>query len=847
MNAMFSRSLFLSMAVVGLLQPPVRGDIFNVTTTSESGPGSLRQAILDANAHPNSSASDRDRIYFSIPSSGVQTIQPFDPLPDITDPVVIDGFTQDGALPNSNPVGQGLNPRLRIELDGNFLRSPGSGLKITSGSTTVRGLIINRFDSGIICRGSSGNTFEGNFIGSDATGTFAPIISNFGRDPRQTAGVVLEDCQASRIGGQEPGSRNLIAGNEYIDVMVTGPGATGNIVEGNLMGMKATGMEALVGSGGYGVYLENGASANLVGGTAIAARNVLSSSESTGGNYVGVYIAGATYGRLAAFANLVKGNFLGPTVTGRGTTDTQARPSGFGIAVMGHHNVIGGTEPGARNIISGNRVGGIIIGGALEGEQATDNLIQGNFIGTDESGAMPLSNGRYGVQFHVLASSNTLGGTEPGAGNRIAFTSAGVFTFPSGTGIALYDNVPFSPGGNGNKILGNLIYGNDKLGIDISINGPNPNDPGDTDLGPNNAQNYPVLTSADFEGNAVRIRGALNSVAAHSYRIEFFGDTAADPALFGEGRVYLGAANVLTGADGTASLDFAWPCPAGVRTVTATATDADGSTSEFSRTLSVAGTPAPQLLNISTRLRVQTGENVLIGGFIIAGMDPKKVLIRAIGPSLPASANPLADPRLELYQGGSQLASNDNWRDMQPSEIEATGLAPSHDLESAILRTLPPGAYTAVVQGSGNATGTGLVEVYDVNQIAISEIANISTRGFVETGDKVMIGGFIIRPAGGGNASVAVRAIGPTLSGFGISGALQDPTLELVNSDGVAIGSNNNWKDGPRAEIEALGLQPGDDRESALLQTISPGNYTAIVRGANDTTGVAVVEAYKLP
>jgi hypothetical protein len=252
-------------------------------------------------------------------------------------------------------------------------------------------------------------------------------------------------------------------------------------------------------------------------------------------------------------------------------------------------------------------------------------------------------------------------------------------------------------------------------------------------------------------------------------------------------------------------------------------------------------------LNISTRLRVQTGENVLIGGFIITGMDFKKVLIRGIGPSLSSLSGALADPALELFQGSTLLASNDNWKDAQQAEIEATGLAPSNDLESAIVRTLAPGAYTAVVQGRNGSTGVGLVEVYDVNQAAISELANISTRGFVEAGENVMIGGVIVSPVGGGNVTVVVRAIGPTLGNFGIGGALQDPTLDLVNSDGAVLRSNNNWKDTQQTEIEAYGLQPADDRESALVQTVPPGNYTAIVRGNGNTNGVALVEAYHIP
>jgi uncharacterized delta-60 repeat protein len=260
----------------------------------------------------------------------------------------------------------------------------------------------------------------------------------------------------------------------------------------------------------------------------------------------------------------------------------------------------------------------------------------------------------------------------------------------------------------------------------------------------------------------------------------------------------------------------------------------------------LAGAPS-QLLNIATRMRVQTGENVLIGGFIITGTDPKRVIIRGIGPSLSSFfSGALADPTLELYQGSTLLVMNDNWRTDQQAEIEATGIPPTNDLESAIVRTLTPGSYTAILRGKNNTTGIGVVEAYDLDRAANSRLANISTRGFVDTGDNVMIGGLIIGPAGGTNATVVVRAIGPSLSNFGISGALQDPTLDLVDSNGVVIRSNNNWRDSQEAAIIATGLQPSDDRESALVQTVAPGSYTAIVRGVGGTTGVGLVEVYHL-
>lgn len=254
----------------------------------------------------------------------------------------------------------------------------------------------------------------------------------------------------------------------------------------------------------------------------------------------------------------------------------------------------------------------------------------------------------------------------------------------------------------------------------------------------------------------------------------------------------------------------------------------------------------PRLLNIATRLRVGAGENVLIGGFIITGTDPKKVIIRGIGPSLAQFFNgTLDDPTLQLFQGDTPLASNNDWRESE-AEIAATGIPPSHDKESAIVRTLAPGSYTAILGGNGGSTGIGVVEVYDLDQNANSTLANIASRGFVDTGDNVMIGGLIVGPAGGASAKVVVRAIGPSLGNFGIAGALQDPTVELINSNGVLLRANNDWPDSQRAAIEATGLQPGDTREAALVETLAPGNYTAVVRGAGNTTGVGLVEVYNL-
>ena len=213
-------------------------------------------------------------------------------------------------------------------------------------------------------------------------------------------------------------------------------------------------------------------------------------------------------------------------------------------------------------------------------------------------------------------------------------------------------------------------------------------------------------------------------------------------------------------------------------------------------------TPAAQAINLSSRMRVQTGDNVGIGGFIITGSAPKQVLLRAIGPSLTGVGVPnvLADPVLELHgPAGFATISNDNWKDTQQAAIQATGLAPTNDFESAILVTLNPGAYTAIVKGRNNTSGVALVELYDLDQAASSKLGNISTRAFVSTGADIVIAGFILggNPPQAGNDNVILRGIGPSLSGFGVPNALANPTLELRDSNGALLAYNNDWQDNP--------------------------------------------------
>src|SRR6266487_6744575 len=260
------------------------------------------------------------------------------------------------------------------------------------------------------------------------------------------------------------------------------------------------------------------------------------------------------------------------------------------------------------------------------------------------------------------------------------------------------------------------------------------------------------------------------------------------------------------------------------------------------------GISTVHLANISTRALVQTGNHVLIGGFIISGTGPKKLVVRALGPTLSSFGVPgaLQNPTLELHNGaGALIAFNDNWGDApNKQQIIDANLAPPNAAEAAILATLDPGNYTAIVRGANNTTGVALVEGYDIEAGTSSKLENISTRGFVQTGTKVMIAGVIV--GGSGSQEVIVRALGPTLSNFGVANALADPTLELRDINGNLIQSNDNWRSTQQAEIIATGLQPPNDAESAIVATLAPSNYTMIVRSVNNTTGVALVEVYRL-
>jgi hypothetical protein len=258
-------------------------------------------------------------------------------------------------------------------------------------------------------------------------------------------------------------------------------------------------------------------------------------------------------------------------------------------------------------------------------------------------------------------------------------------------------------------------------------------------------------------------------------------------------------------------------------------------------------TAPAQLQNISSRLLIQTGNNVGIAGFVIGGSEPKKLLIRGLGPTLTQFnvTGVMPNPTLKLYDGsGSLITTNDDWKSTQEAAITDTQLAPPNDVEAAILATLQPGAYTVIEDDASASTGVGLVEVYDLSPLASSRLLNLSTRGLVQTGAQALIAGCSV--AADSN-DVVVRALGPSLRALGVDNALADPMVTLYDSNANVIAANDNWKDSQQNAMESTGLQPPNNLDAAILVRLARGNYTAIVTGKNGSTGIGLVEVYAVP
>jgi parallel beta-helix repeat protein len=609
-----------------------------VTTTADSGGGSLRQAILDSNA----SAGVLDTIAFAI-GSGVQTITPLSALPTITDPVVIDGSTQPGyaGTPLIDIAGQGLAAQ---------------SLFLTAGGSTIRALVLRGFDATAIwIKTGGGNLVEGCYIGIDPSGAAAD---------GNNVGILIDSSSGNTIGGSTPEARNVISGNAGLGISLSGAPLT--VIAGNFVGTDAAGVSAL-GNGG-GIFLAahsddctiGGTSGTAPGGPCTGACNLVSGNNGDGinvtgsfagnarvsvqGNFVGTDVTGTmplgnhSYGIQAgggsseaviggtspAARNVISGNFSDAVNLGSGggaghavlgnfigtnASGSAAIPNGgYGVHVSATPGMtIGGGAAGAGNLISGNTSGGIYLAGFL----TFDNVVQGNRIGTDAAGTVALPNGADGIRIEG-SDGNTIGGPSPGEGNVAAF-------HPS-------DGVSVS-NATGNTIRGNSLFENGDLGIDLFTNGVTPNDPADGDTGANDLQNWPVLTSVEAavpQGAATRFQGILHSTPSTTYDLDFYENPACPPfpREFLESQTYLGTGQVTTDAAGTGAFDVTLPVAvaAGAR-IAATATDPDGNTSELSQRIVLSLLPAAGPAGGGSNVSI-FGTDFLNGASVTIGGQP---------------------------------------------------------------------------------------------------------------------------------------------------------------------------------------------------------------------------------
>ncbi len=630
---------------------------YTVTTTADSGPGSLRQAITDANGNVGA-----DTIEFNIVGSGVQTIAPASALPQITDGVTIDGYTQPGASPNTNAPDQGTNAVLLIEIDGT---NTGTGSEAAvlffapaSGNSAVRGLVINRGKwAGIRVSGVAGMSIDGNFIGTDPTGTAAHANTDFGIQVNNGASSIT-------IGGTTPAARNLISGNgmQGVNFGSGGNGGTGHLVQGNLIGTDASGGNALTGNQ-TGINISSSMNVTI-GGTTAAERNVISGN----GGY-GV--------RLNSGSNLVaSGNFIGTDVTGMGPLGNL----NYGILADANGAMIGGSAPGAGNVISANAIDGISISGGVTGV-----TIQGNFIGTDATGTYALGNQNRGIS--VFGSNTTIGGTAAGEGNVVAHSGVG--------GIVVLGTV------SGNAIRGNSIYANGTIGIDLGSDGVTPNDALDADTGANGLQNYPLLTSAvPASPSGTEVVGTLDSTPSTMYALDFFANPACAgrPHDFEEGLIYIGSTTVPTDGAGHAAFDvtLAYTIEADQH-VTVTATDPNGNTSELSPRIvfsisPVSGPPAAGLLFVVRGTNFAAGAGITLGGIPATDvLVQNSTQVEARTPALAAGA--LSDVTLTNVDGSSGTLSKGYVTDFND--------VPQNNTFHAYVTTLVSNGITAGV-GGGN-------------------------------------------------------------------------------------------------------------------------------------------------
>ncbi len=564
-DGVFIRQYSTNTLIVDTASDTSDGDTSSIAALlankGSDGSISLREAITAANNTTNGSTPDN--IVFNI--AGSQTITVASALPTITEAVIIDGTTDPDFA--GTPV---------IELDGSAAATGTNGLVVTSGGSTIRGLVINQFNgSGIRLETGGGNVIEGNYIGTDVSGTL-----DLGNRGVQDSGIDIIGSSNNTIGGTSPGQGNLISGNDWYGIAVTGPNASNNLIVGNIIGLDASGTSAL-GNALAGISLYD-ASSNIIGGTDAASRNVIS------GNSDGIKI---NSGVNPASGNQIIGNYIGTDITGNAAVGNSYR--GVSIVAGAASNIIGGSASGSRNIISGNGDWGIEIANA--GSDA--NIVYGNYIGVGADGTTALGNGASningndGIAIRDTAQNNIIGGTGAGEGNLIANNT--------GAGVMLQSTAV------NNSIRGNSIYANTGLAIDLNDDGSaNANDSGDGDTGANNLQNTPVISAASLPtASDISIQGTLNSTPNSSFTLDFYENTAAGSASYSEARRYLGSTSTLN-SDASGNLSFDTTLN-GVNVatgsyITVTATDSNGNTSEVSSAFILSSNTSPTDITLAT-------------------------------------------------------------------------------------------------------------------------------------------------------------------------------------------------------------------------------------------------------
>ncbi len=519
--------------------------VFTVTNTNDSGSGSLRQAILDANANPGA-----DTISFAIVGNGVQTIAPLTALPDITNTLAINGYSQSAS--SANTLTNGDNAVILVRFDGvNLTNGLPAAFTLQANGSSLRGLIIVRCPYAIKIDGASGCVIAGNWIGMDADGISRGMTFD-GISVTHTFGVAMNNT----IGGTAPADRNVISGNST-GVSFFPSGASQNAVLGNFIGTDPSGTLPR-GNLFTGVRIQ--AATNItVGGAAVGARNLLCACTAAGGHGVGI---------LGGSGDLIQGNLIGTDVSGQYDLGN----SSDGVVVQGASNVrvLG-------NQIANNLGNGIFLLGA------SATVVEGNYIGTDATATRPLGNALAGVS--ISGDTNRVGGLSAGEPNTIQFNGE--------AGVAVNSGVQ-------NEVSANRIFDNGGLGIDLDTSGVTTDDEGDADSGANQLQNFPVLTNAASASGSIQIQGALNSTANSTFRLEFFASPAWDSVGIIEGQLFLGAITTNTGVDGNAAFNATFSAaPPADYFVTATATDANGNTSEFSSGIPLAVGPQSFALSIT--------------------------------------------------------------------------------------------------------------------------------------------------------------------------------------------------------------------------------------------------------